>query len=60
MIGSQLVVNNCGVLYCTTIEVSAGRKPKRQRSMDRVAKIVIQTIVTFWTSLWILKKEKKK
>lgn len=56
MIGSQLVVNNCGLLYCTITEVSAGRKPKRQRSMDRVAKIVIQTIVTFWTSLWIFKK----
>lgn len=26
--------------------------------MNRAAKIVIQTVITFWTSLWILKKIK--
>lgn len=57
MIGSCFAGKNYGLIYCIITKISFGRKPKRPSSMDRAAKIVIQTIITFRTSLWILKEK---
>lgn len=35
-----------GLIYRTISKISFGRKPKRPSSMDRAAKIVIQTVIT--------------
>lgn len=47
MIGCHSGGKNYGFIYCTITKNSFGRKPKRPSSMDRAAKIVIQTITTF-------------
>lgn len=60
MICSRFAGKNYGLIYCIITKISFARKPKRPSSMDRAAKIVIQTIITFRTSLWILKEKGKK
>lgn len=52
-VGSPLVGRNYGLIHHAITKISFVKKPKRQSSMDRAAKIVIQTILTSWTYLLI-------